>query len=388
MGRDAANIEAGPYSAFAKAIVEGAEAGAYRYAQFKSGERLPERLARIVMTGLNGAEQRAAAEGQAIAQAMGRARDNGNCPPNMMTPSDIATLCEEYVRRTGATLRVRDEFELAEEGFGGLLAVGGGSANPPRFITLEREVDPAWPLVAIAGKAITFDSGGLSLKPRADLAEEKWDKNGGMAALGILDAVAALNIPVNLIVAICAAENMPGTGAMRPGDVIRTYGGTSVEILDCDAEGRLVLADALAFFARNHKPALTIDIATLTGACCVALGMDRTGLFTPDDELAELFHRSGESSGDLCWRLPLGEEFSADMEGTISDLCNTGSSRWGGASKAAAFLQHFAGEGRWVHLDIAGTGMPDKARPWMEKGATAAGLRLVVEALRRLYPAG
>jgi leucyl aminopeptidase len=384
-GRRSLMVDAGAYGCYARAIVEGAALGAYHFNSYKSGEREETGLERIALIGLDAQEQLWARDGAAMAGALNRVRDLGNTPPNIMTPVAVASAAEEYVRRTGATLRVWDEYDLGMEGFGGILAVGSGSANPPRFILLEREVDPAWPTVALVGKTITFDSGGISIKSAKGMEEEKLDKMGGLAALGVLEAVTVLRIPVNMIVVLCAAENMPGNNACRPSDVITTYGGTTVEIIDTDAEGRIVMADGLAYVDRHFKPNLTIDIATLTGACCVALGMERAGLFTSDDELADVFSHAGRTSGDKCWRLPLGEEFSKEMESRVADLRNAGTSRWGGASKAAAFLQRFKGEGQWVHIDIAGSGMPDADLPHMERGATGAGVRLVAEALRGLY---
>lgn len=379
-------IQAGLYSGYARAIVEGACFGAYRFNRFKTRDREDVSLETLCLPELDGQEQEWARQGAAVAETVRRVRDNANMPPNMLTPEGVARMAEDYARRCGATLRIRNEFELQEEGFGGLIAVGSGSENTPRFILLEREVDPEWPTVAIVGKTITFDSGGISIKPAKGMEEEKWDKSGGMAALGILDAVTALRIPVNMIVALCAAENMPGRGASRPGDVINIYGGTSVEVIDTDAEGRLVLADGLSFVRKHFSPDLLIDLATLTGACVVALGQERSGLFTNDDELAETFHRSGENSGDRCWRLPLGDEFTKAMESEVADLRNYDNSRNGGASKAAAFLQHFAGESRWVHIDIAGPAMPETEFPYMERGATGAGVTLVAQALESLFP--
>ncbi len=382
-------IIAGPYSGFAKAIVEGAIIGAYSFAGYKSGAgSAPRGLGQLSLPGLDAQERLWASEGAALAEAVNRVRDLGNMPPNMLTPAVLASKAEDYVRRTGACLRIWDEYDLAGEGFAGHLAVGGGSANPPRFILLERELDPAFPTVAVVGKAVTFDSGGICIKPGKDLEEMKFDKMGGLAALGLLEAVTLLKVPVNMIVAVCAAENMPGNNACRPSDVITLYGGKTVEIGDTDAEGRLLLAEGLAYVTRRFQPDLTLDIGTLTGAVCVALGMHRAGLFSDDDELAETIFRAGERSGDLCWRLPLGREFSKEMEGRIADLRNIGSSRWGGASKGAAFLEHFKGEGRWAHIDIGGSGMPDTALPHIDAGATGAGVRMLAEALRAMYPQG
>jgi leucyl aminopeptidase len=380
------SVDAGIYSDYAKAIAEGVGIGAYGFNHFKTKDREEICVDTLRMEGLDGLRQKLAQRGAAIAQVVNRVRDYGNMPPNVVTPSKITEIAENYVRLTGASMTVLYEDELKEKGFGGHIAVGAGSVDPPRFVVLEREVDPSWPMVAIVGKTITFDSGGLSLKPAKDLYEEKWDKMGGLAALGVLEAVRALDIPVNLVVALCVAENLPGPKSFRPGDVINVYGGTSVEIMDTDAEGRLVLADGLAYIVERFKPALAIDIATLTGACCVALGMERSGIFTDDDDLAAVFYNAGEGSGDRCWRLPMGSDYERDLESRVADVRNCGMSRYGGASKAAMFLRRFKGDGAWVHVDIAGTGMPDEDHPDMERGASGAGVRLVAEALGRLYP--
>jgi leucyl aminopeptidase len=380
-------IDTGAYAMWAGEITEGALLGAYSYRRFKTKNDVSTSLETLLVNGLDAAEETRARQGAMLGDIVNRVRDNTNTPPNHMAPANVAEVAENTLRLTGATMTAMDEEELKEKGFGGLLAVGGGSANPPRLVLLERQVDPKWPTVAIVGKTITFDSGGLSIKPAKGMEEEKWDKSGGMAALGILEAITALQIPVNAVALLCAAENMPGAAACRPSDVITIYGGTTVEIIDTDAEGRLVLADGMAYVAEKFKPDLLIDLATLTGAVVIALGDDRSGLFTSDDDLAEVFHAAGETTGDRCWRLPLGEEFSADLDSTVADLKNIGATRNGGASKAAAFLEHFKGDARWVHLDIANTAMPEHDTPTMERGATGAGVRLVVEALRRLYPA-
>jgi leucyl aminopeptidase len=379
-------IVPGDYGMYAKEIVEGALLGSYHYNRFKTKNRTETGLETLCICGLDALEQEKAREGATLGAIVNRARDRANTPPNMMAPADIATIAEDTIRRTGATMTIFDEFELKEKGFGALSAVGSGSANPPRLILLERQMDPTWPTIAIVGKTITFDSGGLSIKPAKGMDEEKWDKSGGIAALGIMEAITALHIPVNTVILLCAAENMPGPNACRPGDVITTYGGTTVEIVDTDAEGRLVLADGMAYAVEKFHPDLLLDLATLTGAVCIALGEEHSGLFTPDDELAATFHTAGETSGDHCWRLPLGTEFSSDLESRIADLRNTGTNRNGGSSKAAAFLEHFKGDSRWVHLDIANTAMPEHDTPTTERGATGAGIRLVTEALRKLYP--
>ncbi|HNX04654.1 MAG TPA: leucyl aminopeptidase family protein [Opitutales bacterium] len=387
-GKRVVAIDCGPWSDFAGEIVEGAILGAYHFNRFKTKDRPETGLKALCLNGLDDVMKARARDGAKIANAVNRARDLGNMPPNLFKPEDVAEAAETYVRLTGASLTILNEFELAEQGFGGIVAVGSGSANLPRLIILKRMVDPAWPTVALAGKTVTFDSGGLSIKSAKDLYEEKWDKCGGMAVFGILECVTALGIPVNVVAALPAVENLPGPAAMRPGDVITMKGGKTVEITDTDAEGRIILADTLAWLAETFSPDLTIDIATLTGACVVALGQETSGLFTDDDELAAVFTEAGAASGDACWRLPLGPEYARDLKSGIADIRNAGSSRWGGAGKAAEFLKAFKGDGRWVHLDIAGTGMPDEDLGHMERGATGAGIRLTAEALKRLFPTG
>ena len=384
-GRRSFEIDCGPWSQFAGAAAEGAILGAYHFNRFKTKDRADTGVRCLAFAGLDETEKAAVKTGAKLADAVNRARDLANLPPNLFKPADVAEAAEQYVRLTGSSLTIIDEMELADLHFGGLLAVGSGSANPSRLVVLKRIVDPKWPTVALAGKTVTFDSGGLCLKPSKDLYEEKWDKCGGMAVFGILECVALLGIPVNLVAALPAAENLPGPTAMRPGDVLTMRGGKTVEITDTDAEGRLLLADTLAWLSDTFAPDLTIDLATLTGACVVALGQEKTGLFTDDDELAALFASAGEATGDACWRLPLGSEYARELESAVADMKNAAGSRWGGASKAAEFLKAFKGDGRWVHLDIAGTAMPDEDLGHLERGATGAGIRLVAEALRRLY---
>lgn len=369
----------------ARDIAGGAVAGAYTFDRYKTSGRRGAELGRLVLVGLDPGLHAAAREGVALAQVLNRVRELGNTPPNILTPAQLAEEARAFAERAGATIRVWDDDALRADGFGGILAVGGGSDKRPRFILLERIVNPAWPTVAIVGKAITFDSGGLAIKPRQGMDEMKYDKMGGLAALGIVESVAALSLPINIVAAVCSAENMLGGGAFRPSDVVTIYGGKTVEVLDTDAEGRVVLADGLSYVRKHYKTDLIVDLATLTGACCVALGLHRTGVFTPDDALADLICEAGVATGDRCWRLPLGEDFADMMKSRIADIANISGSRWGGASTAAAFLQHFVGDAEWVHLDIAGPAYLLEDKPEMERGASGAGLPVVVETLRRRY---
>jgi leucyl aminopeptidase len=235
--------------------------------------------------------------------------------------------------------------------------------------------------VVLVGKGVTFDSGGISIKPSAGMAEMKMDMAGAAAVIGTLSAVAHLALPVRLVGVIPATENMPGGSALRPGDILTHLNGKTSEVDNTDAEGRLILADALAYASR-FSPQIVIDLATLTGACVVALGHHASGLFSADEELVKDLREAGERSFERVWPLPMFEEYEASIKSTVADVKNTGG-RWGGAITAALFLKRFVGEYRWVHLDIAGTAMTDEAGDYVPAGASGVGVRLLVEFLRR-----
>ncbi|MCL4837506.1 MAG: leucyl aminopeptidase family protein, partial [Thermoanaerobaculia bacterium] len=318
--------------------------------------------------------------GTAVAAAVAWTRDLANSPPNEATPAWIAARARELARRTGARATVLGPAEMGRRGMGGILAVGGGSAHPPRMVRV------AWgargPKVALVGKGVTFDSGGLSIKPAAAMDEMKWDKCGACAVLGVLHAAAELALPVRLRLYLPLAENMLGSAAYRPGDIVRCANGKTVEILNTDAEGRLIVADALSW-ATAEKPDALLELSTLTGACVVALGQGTAGLFTPDDGLAASLLAAADASGERLWRLPLWPEFAEEMQGAHADLRNV-AGRWGGASTAAAFLSEFTGGvSRWAHLDIAGpayVGGEDRER----RGATGYGVATIVHWLSGL----
>ncbi|HYO12283.1 MAG TPA: M17 family metallopeptidase, partial [Thermoanaerobaculia bacterium] len=280
----------------------------------------------------------------------------------------------------GLRATVLDAGELERRGMGGILAVGSGSAHPPRLVRLEW--GDSGPLVALVGKGITFDTGGISIKPAVDMDEMKYDKGGACAVLGVAQAVADLGLPVRLRVYAPIAENMLGSKAYRPSDIVRCYNGKTVEITNTDAEGRVILADALAW-AVEERPDTLVEYSTLTGACVVALGSQAAGLFTPDDELAAELLIAAADGGERLWRLPLYPEFLEEMKGQHADLRNS-AGRWGGASTAAAFLSQFVGATRrWAHLDIAGV-VNVKADHSPCPGATGFGVALTVSWLRRL----
>ncbi|HUO86653.1 MAG TPA: leucyl aminopeptidase [Thermoanaerobaculia bacterium] len=288
---------------------------------------------------------------RAVAGALGFCRDLANTPGNEADPQWMAERAREMAAAHGMGYRCLDLDELTRRGMGGIVAVGAGSAAEPRMVRLEWGEEG--PVVALVGKGITFDTGGISIKPASDLDEMKYDKCGACTVLAVARAVVELELPVRLRVYVPLAENMLDGRAYRPGDVIRCYDGKTVEIVNTDAEGRLILADALAW-AAEEGPDLLLEYSTLTGAVVVALGQDAGGLYSPDDELAGELLAAAERSGERLWRLPLWPEFAERMKGAHADLKNAGG-RWGGANTAAAFLSCFVGGvERWAHLDIAG----------------------------------
>ncbi|MDR2678436.1 MAG: leucyl aminopeptidase [Zoogloeaceae bacterium] len=327
------------------------------------------------------AEQAAAevalAEGTAIADGIDLARDLGNQPANVCTPVWLQHTAEKLARAEGLRCKVLEQKDMEKLGMGALLAVAKGSRQPPRLILLkwkgggENEAP-----IALVGKGITFDSGGISLKPAASMDEMKYDMCGAAAVLGTLYAAARLKLPLNLVAVIPACENMPGGAASRPGDIVTALSGQTIEILNTDAEGRLILCDALAYAERRYTPEILIDVATLTGACVVALGHVASGLFSRDEALAGALEAAGASSGDRVWRLPLWEDYQKALDSPFADMSNTGG-RPAGAVTAACFLSRFTQTTAWAHLDIAGTAWKSGEK----KGATGRPVALLTRFL-------
>ena len=354
--------------AAAQAILREIALSSYRFHEFRSSSE-PAPLASVQLLAPPDSlaayrKERNAA--LAVAEGTALARDLGNTPPNRATPVWIASRARSLARRHGMKLQVLDPREMSRRGMGGILAVGGGSAAPPRMVKME------WgrrgPRVALVGKGVTFDTGGISIKPAADMDEMKYDKCGACTVLGIGDAVARAGLPIRLRLYLPLAENMPSAKAYRPGDIVRCYNKKTVEILNTDAEGRMILADALAWAARD-KPEHLLEYSTLTGAAVVALGETGGALFSPADELAAGLLQAASEAEERLWRMPLWPEFKEQMKGNHADLKNTGG-RWGGACTAAAFLSHFVDDHpSWAHLDIAGPAM--RKNP---KGASGYGV--------------
>ncbi|HVF05747.1 MAG TPA: leucyl aminopeptidase [Frankiaceae bacterium] len=311
------------------------------------------------------------------------ARDLANEPSLDKTPAWLAKQAQAAAKRSGLACEVVEPAELERRGFGGILGVGSGAgpARGPRFIRLDHTPSgraAKRPHVVLVGKGITFDTGGLSLKPNEGMAAMKTDMSGGAAVIAVLQAAASTGLPVRLTGLVAAAENMPSGTAMRPGDVLRHYGGRTVEVLNTDAEGRLVLADALAYAAKEIKPDYVVDIATLTGAIGIALGKRTGGLFASDDALADALLAAADRAGEPLWRMPLVEDYRADLDSPIADLKNIGGRFSGGAITAALFLREFAGDVAWAHLDIASAARSDSDDDERTKGATGYVVRTLL----------
>jgi leucyl aminopeptidase len=309
------------------------------------------------------------------------ARDLVSQPGNVVTPAFLADTAQELAVSNNLKCRVYELEELKELGMNALVAVGKGSVETPRLIVLEyRGAGEKDRPVVLVGKGITFDSGGISIKPGAGMEEMKTDMAGSAAVLGAMTAAAGLKLPLNLVGVIPTAENMPDGKAYKPGDVVTSLSGTTIEITNTDAEGRLILCDAL-HFAQKYRPTAMIDLATLTGACVVALGHEASGLMGNDPRLVNALIKADERCGEQVWELPLWDGYGEAMKSDIADLKNAGS-REGGSITAGWFLKQFVGKTHWAHLDIAGTAWGDKSRPCAPKGATGVGVRLLIEYLR------
>jgi leucyl aminopeptidase len=292
--------------------------------------------------------------GQAIGAGIAVARECANLPPNIATPAYLADQTKALVKSHGIKVEVLDQKGIEKLGMGSFLSVAKGSDVPPRFIVARYEgAAKTQAPVVLVGKGITFDSGGISLKPGAGMDEMKFDMGGAASVLGTLRAVVELKPKINLVVLIAACENMPSARAVKPGDVVTSMSGQTIEILNTDAEGRLILCDALTY-AERFKPAVVVDVATLTGACVIALGGVRSGMYASDDELADALSAAGETALDPCWRLPLDDDYADGLKTNFADVANV-AGREGGSITAAKFLQRFASKYRWGHLDIAGT---------------------------------
>ena len=362
------------------AVVSSVEA-MYRFDQLKSKKNGPRQRLRKLTFGIGektdlAQAQAAAANGQAIASGMSFAKDLGNLPSNICTPTYLATQAAELAKKHALKCEVLERADMEKIGMRTLLAVAQGSAQPPKLIVLHYQGDPSGSApIALVGKGITFDTGGISLKPSGEMDEMKFDMCGAAAVLGTLQAVAQMRLPLNVVGLVPTTENMPGGRAIKPGDVITTLSGQSVEVLNTDAEGRLILCDALTY-AERFKPGAVIDIATLTGACVVALGHVAAGLYANDDALSRELVAAADGAFDRVWPMPLWDDYQEQLRSNFADMANIGG-RPAGSITAACFLSRFAKPFRWAHLDIAGVAW----RSGKEKGATGRPVPLLSQFL-------
>lgn len=359
----------------AEAITTGALLGAYSFRKYRATPGTD--LAITVLTGDGNAA--AVNRGQVIAKAVNLVRDLVNTSPLDLPPAALAAEAERAAAGTGVAVEVLDEVALKDGGYGGLTGVGQGSTRPPRLVRMSYSHPEATQTVAFVGKGITFDSGGLSLKPPKSMETMKCDMSGAAAVLAATTAVAELQLPVNVVGYLCAAENMPGGAAQRPSDIIRIYGGKTVEVMNTDAEGRLVLADGLVRSGEDN-PVLIVDIATLTGAATVALGGRTTGVMGSSDEVAAQVATVMRTAGEAAWAMPFPEELRKGLDSTVADLVNVSGDREGGMLVAGLFLKEFVPDGvAWAHLDIAGPAFNEKAPfGYTPKGGTGAAVRALI----------
>jgi leucyl aminopeptidase len=370
----------------AEAALEGAMLGLYQFTPYKTLEsERTEKIRRIRMIAETVGQVRelrtAAESADIIVRAVNFTRDLVSTPGNDMTPSDMEQAARKVARHKHIRLRVLDVEHMKSIGMHALLGVARGSDEPAKFIILEyggavRKQPP----IVLVGKGLTFDSGGISIKSAENMVEMKSDMAGGAAVMGALMAAAELGLPLNVVALIPATENLPSGRACKPGDVLTSLSGKTIEVVNTDAEGRLILADALTY-ALRYKPAALIDLATLTGACKIALGDHVIGMLGNNTILKERFKKAADQTGERVWELPLWEDYDELIKSDVADFKNTGG-KTGGAITAAAFLSKFTGDASWVHLDIAGPAWLAKDRPYSPKGASGIGVRLLVQCLR------
>ena len=372
--------EQGPRAA--EAIVEGLIAGDFESDKYRS-EKKNRAIETALLVGLEAGPGVADAvdHGRVIGESMNFARELINEPSNKLTPRMLAARAEAMAKEAGLGIEILDERKIAELKMGALIGVAQGSIEPPRVIVVRytpAEPRPGAPVLGLVGKAVTFDTGGISIKPANNMEKMKYDMGGGATMLGAMRALAALKPSISVICVIPATENMPGGRAQKPGDVVVAMSGKTIEVINTDAEGRLILADAV-FYARKLGCTHLIDAATLTGAIEVALANVHVGAFGAPREYLDRFLESAKATGEKMWPMPIDDEYEEMIKSTIADIRNTGSGKGGGASTGAWFIKEFVDDTPWVHLDIASTCWIDEARPWLAKGPTGVALRSVVD---------
>ena len=363
-----------------RAIIEGAFIGNFDPDYYRS-DRKDQKIdtLTVITTGDKAAIEKAAGEAQIIGESQNFTRDLVNEPSNRMTPTILAERAKKMSDEVGLKCEVYGAEKIKELKMGAFWSVAQGSDEPPTLIVMKYEPAgaPEKPILGLVGKGITFDTGGISIKPADGMEKMKYDMAGGATMIGAMRAIALLKPKVKVIGIVCATENMPSGKAQKPGDVQIAMSGKSIEIINTDAEGRLVLADGL-YYARQLGCTHLVDAATLTGAVVVALGYSNAGIFANDDAMYDRFHKANAKAGEKMWRMPLDDEYKEQIRSNIADIVNSGG-RWGGAITAAMFLKEFAEETPWIHLDIAGTAWMEEQKPWIAKGPSGIGLRSLVQ---------
>jgi len=368
-------------------ITEGCKMALYKFEKFKSKKERSSPDLSILVSKSNKISKSIKIS-EIISDAVIFTKSIANLPPNECSPTTLGTFAKSIAKKNKMKCVVFSKNELKKKGFGGITAVGKGSKNEPKLIILEhygghRNEKP----IVLVGKAVTFDTGGISLKPGEKMDEMKFDKCGGCTVLGIMKAVSELRLPVNVVGIIPAVENMPGSESYRPGDIIKLYKGKTAEILNTDAEGRLILADALAYGEKQYSPKAIIDFATLTGACIIALGNNVAAIVSNNERLKQKIKESSKTTTEEVWELPLNEDYMDMIKSDVADMKNIGIGRAAGTITAAAFLRNAIDETPWVHIDIAGvawTQLATKSKPYNPKGATGFGVRLILDYLQKI----
>jgi leucyl aminopeptidase len=369
----------------AASLVEGILLGNYKFRNYKKKNERKNKyrgLKAITIHGKGGGLRRAVDRARIGAEAALSARDMANEPANQWTPEHFARFGRDLARTTELVCRVIGRSQIKKMGMGGIIAVNQGSAVDPKVVLLEHKPKNYRTTVLLVGKGITFDSGGVSLKPAAGMEDMKYDMCGGAAVMSTMQAVAELKPGVRVVAIVPATDNMSGSAAVKPGDVITHYNGVTSEVINTDAEGRLILADALAYGIEKYDPDCVIDLATLTGAVIIGLGHHRTGMMSNDDVLAEALSAAGEATGEKVWRLPLDPEYGEQLDSEVADVKNIGG-RPAGSITAGAYLEKFVGDTPWAHLDIAGTAWDYTKKSYIPKGPSGFGVRLLLDFIAR-----
>ena len=378
----------GSTATVAQALTEGALLGLYRYDKLKQvprhekNKRIDAMTLVVERAGDVAAAKRAVEKAEVVGEAVYLVRDLISGPSNIVTPTYLAHQARAIAKRQRLKCTIIPFAQLKRLGFGGIVGVAQGSAHPAQFIVLDYNPPRKKATFAFCGKGITFDSGGISIKPAAKMEQMKYDMSGAAAVMGTIQAAATLRMPVRIVGIIAATENLPSGTAQKPGDVLRTLSGKTVEVINTDAEGRLVLSDCL-HYAKRYKPDCVVDLATLTGACIIALGKEAIGLLTKDERLAARLSQAGKVTHERVWRLPLWNEYGELMKSDVADLKNVTDTGEAGTITAAKFLEEFADGLPWAHLDIAGTAWTERDKPYVPKGAVGIGVRLLIELMEK-----